>query len=329
MLRGLILAVAMLMPVSVMAFGADGHHAVCEIAYDELTESVRAKVDEILKADPDARFHDFGPACGWPDRHDLFSPLLKKYGPDHFINVPRSAKSVDKCFKKGQETDRCLYTSIEKMISVLKGNDQQNLGKRDLGYPKDTTEALRFLGHWLGDIHQPLHISYGDDRGGNKIPVFGVSGCTSKKDKNDIDNDGNKTERYSTIHTIWDTCIVKDSMSERGLSGDRSDYAKALRAEISNAQRSIWASTIEFERWKETIANESHTLAQGGLVKYCRNVNGVCQYSVDHLKYKKANGFRVIQESGEYEDIHRPVIEMRIKQAGVRLGALLNELFAD
>ena len=314
----------------VWAFGAAGHHAVCEITYQELTDATRAKVDAILKADPDVRFHSFGAACGWPDRHDLVPTILKKYGDDHFINVPRGAKDVRKCTKKGQKTDRCLITFIKKMERILKGLDGDKLGDRDNGYPKNKTEALRFLGHWLGDIHQPLHVSYGDDRGGNDIPVYGVKGCTSKPDKKDFDKDDDKTERVTKLHTVWDTCIVHYSMSERGFkikTNSRTPFSKALYVEISDSQRSIWLSPMSLKKWAYKIANESYALAQGGLVGYCINKNNSCWYSENNKKFKKSDGYRFLSESESYEDLHRSTIEMRIKQAGVRLGALLNKLF--
>ena len=38
---------------------------------------------------------------------------------------------------------------------------------------QETLEALKYLGHWVGDVHQPLHVSFEDDRGGNEIGVSG------------------------------------------------------------------------------------------------------------------------------------------------------------
>jgi hypothetical protein len=52
----------------------------------------------------------------------------------------------------------------------------------------DRLIALKSLGHWVGDIHQPLHVSFGDDRGGNNISVSGQ--CS-----------GN-------LHATWDNCLV-------------------------------------------------------------------------------------------------------------------------
>ena len=295
----------------VFAYGASGHHAVCEIAYAELTDTARAKVDEILQADPDTRFHNFGRACGWPDLFNEFGSILSKYGSDHYINVPRGTVTVAECFDPaGNPINRCLLGAIERMGLVLSDNVGSDLGDRDNGFAATKTEAIRFLGHWMGDIHQPLHVSYADDKGGNDVLVEGVSGCA----RNGV----------TKLHTVWDTCTVHDSMQERGFTiaaASRQAYAEQLQNEITATQRAIWGAISSPLSW----ANESYALAQGGLVKYCINVGGECHYSETSETFDGT--FRVIDTSEEYEDVHREIIEMRIKQAGVRLGALLNSLF--
>ena len=40
--------------------------------------------------------------------------------------------------------------------------------------------ALKFLGHWIGDLHQPLHVSYADDKGGNHVTLKKSIGCSKK-----------------------------------------------------------------------------------------------------------------------------------------------------
>ena len=54
--------------------------------------------------------------------------------------------------------------------------------------------SLKFLGHWVGDVHQPLHVSFADDRGGNEINTVG-------------DCRGN-------LHSAWDTCLVVEALGD-------------------------------------------------------------------------------------------------------------------
>ncbi len=329
MIRAALAAIGLLLVASpALGFGAAGHHAVCDIAYRDLTPEVRVRVDEILQAEGDDRFFSFGAACGWPDSHNIFGPIIRMYARDHYINVPRDAGEVSKCFDRDGETDRCLLTAIPKMIRVLQGRDLERLGQREAGYPLGKTEALRFLGHWLGDIHQPLHVSYADDRGGNSVPVFGVEGC-SGPDKRDVDQDGDTHEQVSNLHSIWDVCIVHASMAERGFgsgTGKRSAYAADLHAEISWTQRTLWAGVLERAGWPAAIATESHALAQDALVQYCIVANRTCRYSSDAVALLPGATPRILQLSETYEDLHRATVEAQLKKAGVRLGALLNDI---
>jgi hypothetical protein len=91
---------------------------------------------------------------------------------------------------------------------------------------------LKSVGHWVGDIHQPLHVSYADDRGGNRIRELGP--CSGD------------------LHGVWDTCIV-----ERNLGISPPDVARALLGEITPAQRASWAAT-PIVGW----ANESFLIAR-------------------------------------------------------------------
>jgi hypothetical protein len=71
---------------------------------------------------------------------------------------------------------------------------------------QERLEALKYVGHWVGDLHQPLHASFEDDRGGNAI---GVSGGLCSRD----------------LHAVWDRCII-----EQGLPGDSHTLARQLSA---------------------------------------------------------------------------------------------------
>ena len=73
-------------------------------------------------------------------------------------------------------------------------------------------ESLKYLGHWVGDIHQPLHVSFEDDRGGNDV---GVSGTLCRWN----------------LHAVWDSCII-----EQGLPGDPFSVARDLLDEVTDEE---------------------------------------------------------------------------------------------
>jgi S1/P1 Nuclease len=101
---------------------------------------------------------------------------------------------------------------------------------------------LKSLGHWVGDIHQPLHVSFKDDRGGNDIKT---TGCSPK------------------LHAVWDTCLVDYVV--------RHDVAKAvtdLMETITPEKRALWISSSPRD-W----ANETFALAKAPATRSLNNGN--------------------------------------------------------
>jgi hypothetical protein len=107
----------------------------------------------------------------------------------------------------------------------------------DKSQPKEKrAEALKWVVHLAGDIHQPLHCAdrHGD-KGGNTRLVF---------------YPGHRTA--VNLHTVWDTWLVRDLVARRRIA----DVADALNKRIAANQRKEWASGTP-----ETWANESHGVA--------------------------------------------------------------------
>ena len=201
----LISLVALMTSGTAWAWGAEGHEAVCEIAYQELNRAARARVDAIMAVEEDDRFKTFRQGCGWPDHRRAETNQRRE---DHYINVPRDWKTISnpQCFV----VQSCLFSAIDKDRAVLR---DENVSLAD------KLMALKFLGHWIGDLHQPLHVSYSDDRGGNDILLLRGIGCERK------------------LHDVWDNCIPEDLMTEMGLAGERQGFGETLRSEITEAQR--------------------------------------------------------------------------------------------
>src|SRR6185295_6985194 len=149
-------------------------------------------------------------------------------------------------------------------------------------------EALKYLGHWLGDIHQPLHVSYADDQGGNLIAVAGQL-CT-----------GN-------LHSVWDTCIF-----ERRLGTNPAEVAARLRSMISNAQRADWTDSTPTD-WAE----ESYEFATNPSAAYCRKVRQSCQYDRSRPRYQDTGEEKVVVIDDAYLDYASGVAAQRLQQAGV------------
>lgn len=275
-----LLVLGVCVPPEASAWGNDGHKIVCEIAFRELDANVQNKIRGILGAEP------LSEACTWPDKQGEEQRARR---PEHYLNVPRYWNSI--WYEECPDADRCLFTAIRADESKLAAPAASTADKR---------AALRFLGHWVGDIHQPLHISYSDDRGGNEITIQAGLGC-------------------SKLHAVWDTCIPRYLMATAA-EEDPLAYAGVLQKEITAEERAAWTSDTSPVAW----ANESYAIARKPEVEYCTLDGKKCDYSADSVEYDpEQDEMRHLSLSTSYEEKHGAVVARRLKQAGVRLAVLL------
>jgi hypothetical protein len=153
----------LLVSFNAQAWGSDGHRLVCAMAQAKLTPEARIMVDTLM-VDGEALKGgqvSFPESCLWPD--DVkYSNRTDTYE-QHFINVPDKALTVD--LLRDCPALNCIATGIQKAltyISLPAGSGREKARR---------AAALRFLGHFVGDLHQPLHIGNASDWGGNKITV--------------------------------------------------------------------------------------------------------------------------------------------------------------
>ena len=262
-----------------LAWGGVGHRTVCEIAYQELTDEAKARVNALLAKDDE--FSKFADSCTWADGKQQ----KRKRRTDHFINVPRYYFEV----RTGECRlgDRCLFSAIRSDVNVLSFSDDA----------AEQLEALKYLGHWVGDIHQPLHVSYSDDWGGNKIEQSGGS-C-----------------RYS-LHSVWDGCVITSR-----LGTDPAKIAKRLLEQVGS-QRGQWNDSTMVD-W----ANESYDIARDTKVGYCHLDGQRCKYDSDEYRLDEDDTEKSVVVDAEYLDMAEPIVRERLLMAGVRLGGLLNRIF--
>ena len=187
------------------AWGREGHRLVADVAMHFLTPAAQAQIAELLAADSKGK-ETLADVAPWADEYRQDHP---ESAPWHFVDIPGSALKYDRdrdCPKSSDPnspwrdcaTDRILYF-------------EGRLGDTSLS-PKDRAQALKFLVHLIGDIHQPFH-ALGDDRGGNNITVvfLGSAQCESY---------------HCNLHGVWDDSMI----AERGLS--EAKYTDLLLKEI-------------------------------------------------------------------------------------------------
>jgi len=271
---GIILVLLALSANSVLAWGDTAHRIICEIAFKELNSQARDEVKRLIRLDP--VFFTFSGSCIWPDHP-------RKRSREHFVNLPRIATQLgtDPC----PLADKCVVTAIESDLQVIANAGDSDSSKLD---------ALKFLGHWVGDVHQPLHVSFKDDRDGNRI------------------KEARPCKR--NLHSVWDGCII-----ETKLGTDIRSIATDLRGAVTPADRTEWNST-----GPKSWANESFKITTSEAVGYCVKKDGACWYAADNRELDSNEEKRVVVVDDAYMERQLPTIKKRLTQAGVRLGHLLN-----
>jgi len=296
----LILVLTLASPPSASAWGDLGRQIICEIAYQELgTGPARQKLVALLQA-PEAPHALFSRACSWADE------IKPRRRLDHFVNLPRSATrvKVGRCPGDGP----CLLDALVSDYAALASRTNP---------PGDRLEALMFLGHFVGDLHQPLHVSFQDDRGGNEIRERGPCFLQPR---------GGPRREEVSLHFVWDICII-----EKKLGGNLRRIAEHLRSGISNAQRSRWTkggdpgSRESVRGW----ADESFQIARSPSLEYCFRRGDTCRYSPDREIFARGGPRRRVEVDTGYLDEQANVVTLRLQQAGVRLAAWLEAALKD
>ncbi len=274
------------------AWGDSGHRTVCEIALRNLTPVAQAEVTRLLRAHPQILAAnplnaEYGWACTYPDHPAAGGPGRRS--PEHFVNYPRTSLVVTSASGCGG-APLCVISAIAADFATLRSASATD---------RDKAAALVYLGHWLGDVHQPLHSSFRDDQGGNEVGSSGL--CTNN------------------LHSTWDTCILQSRHLGRNPS---IDSVRLLAAEwslqVADEDRAQWLSTLPWQ-WSA----ESYVTTIRPEVGYCVLVQGACQFSATQMNWAQGQS-RSVAIDNAYIDWAMPIIQRRITQGGVRLAHLIN-----
>jgi len=277
------------------AWGDAGHRTVCEIAWRNLTPTAQAEVRRLLGAHPvipvrAPRNRELGWACTYPDNVVTGGP--QRRAPEHFVNYPRSLMAVAPDTGCGG-APICVVSAILADYSRL----------RNPALPdEDRAEALIYLGHWLGDIHQPLHSSYRDDQGGNEVNSRGL--CTR------------------SLHSTWDTCMLVQRVYADDSAPSIPEVqtvAAAWSGSVTDSERAFWLSSAPWQ-WSA----ESYAVTIAPATDYCTMVGGACQYSAARMSFADGARRETVLVDKDYIDRAIPIIQRRITQAGIRLAHILN-----
>ena len=178
---------AFLLPSPAHAWGREGHRLVAELAQDHLTAVARKNVKALLGAET------LADVAAWADE---YRPLESQTGPWHYTDLPATSDVYDRdrdCptqpnVKLGSRNDKWRDCATDRILFF-----ENRLRDTDLD-PADRATALKYLVHFVGDIHQPMHAT-GVEKGGNGIPVtvFGSATCG---------------QYNCNLHSVWDSGLL-------------------------------------------------------------------------------------------------------------------------
>jgi hypothetical protein len=148
----ILLVVSLALPAQ--AWGPRGHQVVAHIAAANLSPGARAAVAQLLDGEAEAMM---ALGANWADEIRDRRP---ETGPWHYVNL-----QIDGALRYQPVRDcprgDCVVSQIARQQAVLKSNAPRAA----------RAEALKFLIHLVGDVHQPLHAADNHDRGGNRITL--------------------------------------------------------------------------------------------------------------------------------------------------------------
>ena len=187
-------------------WGQNGHRVTGEIAENHLKKRAKKKIDKLLKGQSLAFVSTYADEIK-SDR------AFSKYYPWHYVNM-----DLDQSYSEASKNPKGdLVTGINKCIEVLKDKNSADA---------DKSFHLKMLIHFVGDLHQPMHIGQKEDKGGNAVQVewFG---------------------KGTNLHAVWDTKMIENwNMSYLELANSAKDLSKKQIEAIEEGTVVIWVDEI-------------------------------------------------------------------------------------
>lgn len=260
-----------------LAFGSFGHRTIAEIANARLNPQARDQVAALLKVAPRPSLVGLST---WPDelRDDPNAQEnAKRTAPWHYMNFPSGDCSID--IAHACSNGNCLVPRLNEQIALLSDRTLP-LAKR--------AEALGFVVHLFGDLHQPLHLGYAVDKGGNDFQIS--LGANAPPVIAPIAPGIPAQRMGANLHSLWDSLIF--DVPKLGVAAEAAQIVALPISETTAREINV-----------EVIARES-----------CAIVQASDFYPKKHFI------------NAAYLTQMRPRAQLRVALAGRRLANLLNQI---
>jgi hypothetical protein len=217
-MRRLLAAALAFSVLPVYGWGPEGHNLVTRIAEAQLKAKVRARIAEILG--PGVTLASIS---SWADQ---VRRQRANTAPWHYVDIPIDKPHLD--MARDCAKDDCVVAQINIERAVLRDKSATPLQRK---------EALMFLVHFIGDMHQPLHSSDNKDKGGNDVRVV-------------------LFDRPGNLHGTWDSGLL-------GRMGKEDDLFPVLLKEAEKNRRRYSKGSVA--DWAEQAHTDAQKIVYGNL----------------------------------------------------------------
>jgi len=210
----------LLVSPNLFAWGATGHRTVAEIAEKHLSKVAKEQINLILDNQSLAFVSTYADEIRSDKNFDQYTTW-------HYVDFP-----FDSTYENAEKNPKGdLVTGINKCIAVLK---DKSASKSDKAF------YLKLLIHFIGDLHQPLHIGLASDKGGNTIEVSWFN-------------------RKTNLHSVWDNKMIDDYKMSYSELANNTEYLSPIQ--IQNIQK---GNIIDWVNDTRALTKKVYDSAQAG-----------------------------------------------------------------
>lgn len=311
----LLISAIVSLPAQARAWGCEGHQVVALLAEKHLTPHALAMAKRILAEGPidpslsryckEGGIDAMADASTWPD--DIRG-LRPETAPWHYVDIPLGTSSHE-VEKFCEPKESCVTRAITEQLAILRSADSG---------PQKRADALRFVIHFVGDLHQPLHAATNNDEGGNCVPVAFFDALPQMRNP--------QTESYApNLHGVWDTNILAKATEGNTVDQVASDLDQSFRKKIARWEK----GSADLDAWAWESYQLAAKKAYGKLpVRIAvESPQPITSCADDHLISQR---MLKLHESltDPYQNMAVPIVRERLAQAGARLSLLLNQLWS-
>jgi hypothetical protein len=289
--RRLLLSCLLLLPFPAYSWWETGHQVVARIAVMHLTPDVLRRVAHILDVEntPATVSDALAQASLWPDE----TKKDTNTGNWHYIDLALQDHKSD--ISARCENDNCVTARVRLFAAQLASKTGVDSRWSDL-------DALRYVVHFVGDIHQPLHDISDADQGGN-CEVLDPPVVNAKN-----------------LHALWDGELVNVlGANEKAIS---TDLSREIDAMPSTRQAELVAGDQDDWAWEGHQLAEKEIYARLNIPLEAVVFPGKCTEAPDTITSLK------LEIEPSYIEAMKPVVRGQLEKAGLRLARLLNNSLA-